>query len=158
MPILLVRHAKAGDRSRWDGDDRERPLSRRGRQQARKLARLLEPYRPNRLLSSPYVRCVQTLGPLAAATGLVVEEHPDLAEGTGSASVSLIRALAGETAALCTHGDIVPEVLKALVAEDDISVLSEPQWAKGSTWVLETEAGRFVEARYLAAPGDRRRS
>ncbi|MBO0713429.1 MAG: histidine phosphatase family protein [Acidimicrobiales bacterium] len=157
MPILLVRHAKAGHRSRWEGDDDERPLSRRGHQQARKLARLLAPYRPRRLVSSPYVRCVQTLAPLAAATGLVIEEHPDLGEGTGNASVSLVRALAGETAALCTHGDIVPEVLKALVAEDEMCLGSEPHWAKGSTWVLETAAGRFVEARYLAAPGDPQR-
>lgn len=154
MPILLVRHAKAGHRSSWEGDDRERPLSRRGHQQARKLARLLEPYGPKRLLSSPYVRCIETLAPLAAVTGLVVEEHPDLAEGAGNASVSLIRDLAGETAALCTHGDIVPEVLNALVAEDEMDLGSEPHWAKGSTWVLETAAGRFVEARYLAAPGD----
>jgi 8-oxo-dGTP diphosphatase len=152
MPILLVRHAKAGQRSRWNGDDRERPLSRRGHQQARKLARLLEPHAPKRLLSSPYVRCVETLAPLASLTGLVIEEHPDLAEGTGGASVSLVRELAGETAALCTHGDIVPEVLKALVAEDEMELWSEPHWAKGSTWVLDTAAGRFVEARYLAAP------
>lgn len=133
-------------------------MSRRGHQQARKLALLLGPYGPKRLVSSPYVRCMETLAPLATVTGLVVEEHPDLAEGMGNASVPLVRALAGETAALCTHGDIVPEILKALVAEDEMDLGSEPYWAKGSTWVLETAAGRFIEAQYLAAPGDPNRA
>jgi 8-oxo-dGTP diphosphatase len=153
MPILLVRHADAGERSRWDGDDRERPLSRRGRAQARRLVGLLDPYEPKRLLSSPYVRCMETLAPLATATGVVVEEHPDLTEGTGNAAVSLVRSLAGETAVLCSHGDIVPEVLESLVAADGMKLLSERRWAKGSTWVLEENDGRFVEARYLDAPG-----
>lgn len=153
MALLLVRHADAGQRSTWNGDDRERPLSRQGRIQAQRLVGLLAPYRPQRLLSSPYLRCVETLGPLAAATGLEVEEEEDLAEGTGRAAVSLLRSLAGEQAALCTHGDIVPEVLEALVATDAMSLLSERKWAKGGTWVLEDKAGRFVRARYLAAPG-----
>jgi 8-oxo-dGTP diphosphatase len=155
MPILLVRHADAGERSRWDGDDRERPLSRRGWTQATKLVGLLDPYEPKRLLSSPYVRCTQTLEPLASATGLVVEEHPDLAEGSGNAAVSLVRSLAGETAVLCSHGDIVPEVLESLAAADGMKLLSGRQWAKGSTWVLGENGGRFVEARYLDAPRSR---
>jgi phosphohistidine phosphatase SixA len=155
MPILLVRHADAGQRSKWDGDDRERPLNRRGRAQARQLVALLEPYGPKRLISSPYVRCTETLQPLAAATGLAVEEHPDLAEGAGNAAVSLARSVAGETTALCTHGDIVPEVLDALVSIDGMSLCSGREWAKASTWVLERADGRFIEARYLPAPGDR---
>lgn len=154
MPILLVRHADAGQRSKWDGDDQERPLSRRGRAQARRLVALLEPYGPKRLISSPYVRCMETLRPLAAAIGLAVEEHPDLAEGAGGAAVSLARSVAGATTALCTHGDIVPEVLDTLVSVDGMSLCSEREWAKASTWVLEGVDGRFVEARYLPAPGD----
>jgi 8-oxo-dGTP diphosphatase len=153
MPILVVRHADAGERSRWDGDDRERPLSRRGWTQASKLVDLLDPYEPKRLLSSPYVRCRETLEPLATAAGLVVEEHPDLAEGTGNAAVSLVRSLAGGTAVLCSHGDVVPEVLESLVDADGMRLLSKRRWAKGSTWVLEEHDGRFVEARYLDAPG-----
>jgi 8-oxo-dGTP diphosphatase len=155
MPILVVRHADAGERSRWGGDDLVRPLSRRGWAQARKLVGLLDPYEPKRLLSSPYVRCVETLEPLATAAGLVVEEHPDLAEGTGNAAVSLVRSLAGETAVLCSHGDVIPEVLESLAAADGMKLLSERQWPKGSTWVLEENDGRFVEARYLDAPRTR---
>src|SRR5207249_1211256 len=32
--VVLVRHAKAGSRSQWDGDDAQRPLSGSGREQA----------------------------------------------------------------------------------------------------------------------------
>lgn len=118
------------------------------------MVALLEPYGPKRLISSPYVRCTETLGPLAAAVGLTVEEHPELAEGAGNAAVSLARSVGGETAVLCTHGDIVPEVLDTLVTVDGMSLRSEREWAKGSTWVLEGTDGRFVEARYLPPPGD----
>jgi len=65
VPLLLVRHAKAGHRKDWDGDDRARPLSRAGITQARKLVPVLSPSAPTRLLSSPYTRCVQSLEPLA---------------------------------------------------------------------------------------------
>jgi hypothetical protein len=98
---------------------------------------------------------LETLAPLATTTGLVVEEHPDLAEGAGSAAVCLVRSLAGETAVLCSHGDIVPEVLESLVTADGMTLPSRRQWAKGSTWVLEEDHGRFVAARYLDAPGSR---
>ncbi len=73
MALLLVRHANAGRRSAYKGDDRLRPLSPRGRARASELVPLLAPYRPQRILSSPYVRCCETVQPLAEALGLPVE-------------------------------------------------------------------------------------
>ena len=66
MIVLLVRHARAGDREKWEGDDRLRPLDRKGRRQAEGLVELLAEYPIERLLSSQYLRCIQTFEPLAA--------------------------------------------------------------------------------------------
>jgi 8-oxo-(d)GTP phosphatase len=73
MTVYLVRHAKAGDREAWEGDDDLRPLSKPGRRQAAGLVDLLRPAGIRRLVSSPAVRCVQTLEPLGEALGLAVE-------------------------------------------------------------------------------------
>src|SRR6266511_1008153 len=80
--VLLVRHARAGKRSKWEGDDRLRPLDKRGRKQAEGLVSLLAEYPIDRIASSPYLRCTQTVDPLAASRGLAVEERDELAEGS----------------------------------------------------------------------------
>ena len=80
MALYLVRHAKAGQRSRWDGPDHLRPLTKAGRAQAQALAAWLANEPISRLLSSPYVRCVQTLEPLAEKLALEIEITEHLTE------------------------------------------------------------------------------
>jgi len=150
--VLLIRHAHAGSRRDWDGDDTGRPLSARGMAQAASLVGRLEGWAPVRVLSSPYRRCLQTVEPLAAALGVGVEIATELAEGADGAALGLVRRVGRQSVALCTHGDIIPMVLEALAAEDGLDVGSRLRQAKGSTWVLEERAGRFVTARYLPPP------
>lgn len=150
MPVLLVRHANAGSRKDWEADDRLRPLSAKGARQARDLVAALEPFAPQRILSSPYSRCVETVAPLAERLSLRVEPLEELAEGNAPAALALVRALADEKVAICTHGDIIPEILVALADEDRVDLGPRPRQAKGSAWVLEASDGRFSRARYLA--------
>lgn len=148
MTVLLVRHARAGSRKHWDGPDIERPLSKKGWHQAEGLVDMLTRYPVQRILSSPYVRCVQTVEPLAAARGLTVEPTDDLAEGAGHGP---LRRLLGEVgdAALCTHGDVLHDLLEWL---DRHGVALDGGMAKGSTWVLDTIHGEVVAARHLPPP------
>jgi 8-oxo-(d)GTP phosphatase len=99
VTVVLLRHASAGDRDDWDGDDRFRPLDKKGRKQAQLLAEELR--RTARLVSSPFARCVQTLEPF----GLPVETDDRLAEGATREDVEALVAEADD-AVLCTHGDI----------------------------------------------------
>jgi broad specificity phosphatase PhoE len=101
---VLLRHASAGHRTRWDGHDVSRPLDERGRRQAVELVELLRPLEVRRVVSSPYVRCVETVEPLAAALGLTVEQDDRLAEGAGGSAREL---LLEEGVVCCTHGDVV---------------------------------------------------
>jgi broad specificity phosphatase PhoE len=153
VPVLLVRHAQAGSRKEWAAEDRLRPLSGKGRRQAKGLVGLLEGHAPQRVVSSPYLRCMQTVTPLAAHLGLRVEPVEELAEGHGMAALSVVRALADEKVAVCTHGDVIPDILVALADEDRLDLGPRPRQAKGSVWVLDASAGRFVRARYLPPAG-----
>jgi len=153
MAWLLVRHARAGSRKGWEGPDVERPLSKKGRRQADGLVEVLEPYGVKRILSSPYIRCSQTVEPLAEALGLEIEVRSELAEGAPvHEAVGLVRQHAGTTAAFSTHGDIVPAVLEALAEQDGFELPPDYDYAKGSVWALEEVDGKVVSARYLRAP------
>src|SRR3954468_14449896 len=154
MPVLLVRHAKAGDRSSWDGPDPLRPLSRKGQLQADALVVLLGNEPITSILSSRYVRCTQTVEPLARKLSLPVETHKALAEGASvSAGVKLLWAVAGTTTVLCSHGDIVPTMLDTLAHTDGLPLPEDFEYAKGSTWVLRDDGkGRYVSAEYLPPP------
>jgi 8-oxo-dGTP diphosphatase len=105
---VLLRHAAAGDREHWDGDDLHRPLDARGRRQSAELVDLLRPFGVRRVVSSPYVRCVQTVEPLAAALGLRLELDDRLGEGEGRAALALIQK---DGIVLCTHGDVARELV-----------------------------------------------
>ncbi len=150
MALYLVRHAKAGSRRDWDGPDEARPLSRKGRRQAEGLVHVLADRPVQRVLSSPYVRCVQTVEPLAEKLGVPVEEADALAEGAAPGdAVDLLRALASSTAVLCTHGDLIPPVLDTLAATEGLLLPPGYPFAKGSTWELDVVGDRWLSARYL---------
>ncbi len=155
MTIYLVRHAKAGDRSSWDEDDRLRPLSTRGRTQARGLLDVLRDAQFGCVLSSPYVRCMETVVPIAADRHLAVEPTEALAEGASlDEAFALVHKHALSGAVMCTHGDVMPMLLDHFASRGvDIGAL--PQWPKGCTWVLETDrTGEVRSARYVPPPPD----
>src|SRR5260370_2918778 len=148
----VVRHAKAGDRSDWMGDDRLRPLTKSGAGQAEALADLLATDPIDQILSSGYLRCLQTVEPLATRRKLPVEPVKDLEEGAGGESViRLVEKFKGRNIVLCTHGDVVEELLEHLIAQGLVQ-RARAKMEKGSTWVLEEKDGKITGAKYLPAP------
>lgn len=145
MPLLLVRHAHAGRRSAYRGDDRQRPLSKRGMAQAMALVPVLVAYRPARVLSSPSVRCSETVRPTADALSLAVETVDELAEGHEAETVLMVRRMAGEpaepgqpagaSAVLCTHGDGASALLDWLQSTGGAPP-GQARLQKGDAWVL----------------------
>jgi 8-oxo-(d)GTP phosphatase len=158
--VHLVRHAHAGDRSAWTADDLLRPLSPKGRKQSAAIAERLAPLVVRRLLSSPSVRCLETLEPLAAQLGIDVEPTAVLAEGADPRdALALIEGLDGP-AALCSHGDVIPGAL-VLLARRGVPLVDGHELrdgdllrnAKASTWDLDVEAGTIVRGTYVPPPG-----
>ena len=151
MTVYLLRHARAGERSAWKGDDRLRPLSKVGKRQATGIADLLADARIEQICASPYVRCRQSVEPLAARLGVEIDDIDDLAEGMPvDGTLRLIEKVAHRHAVLCTHGDIVEEVLAQLRTQG--VKLGKAKFEKGSIWALETQSGAVVRATYIAPP------
>ncbi len=151
MTIHLLRHAKAGDRAAWEGPDDLRPLSKAGRRQAAELAERLEARGITKIVSSPSVRCRQTVQPLAERTRLPVLLDDRLAEESRvEDALALVAELVDEEAVLCTHGDVLPAVLNRL-AREGVSLHGD-RVDKGSVWALEVTDGTIRSARHEPPP------
>lgn len=148
MTIFLIRHAHAGKRSEWTTDDRLRPLSSRGIEQSQLLTDVVGDIVIGRIVSSPYVRCIQTVEPLAERFRLEVEPSDAFAEGADTdAAYELLLELDAHDGVVCSHGDVIPQLLERLVAEGmdtDGPLLDH----KGSTWIIELRNGRPFRGRY----------
>lgn len=149
--IYLVRHAKAGERRVWDGDDEARPLSKLGWKQSEAIASRLEAKGATSLHSSPYVRCMQTLEPLAKRLGVGVDAEQRLFEGEPFEPVLDLLGEVGTGAVLCSHGDIIPDVIQALVRRG-MEVQTAPDWRKGSIWVLKRKGDRITKGKVWPPP------
>ena len=150
--LYLVRHAKAGSRHDFHGNDRLRPLSKVGHLQAEALALPLAEAGVKTLVSSPYLRCIETLQPTAKAIDAAVETDSRLGEGRSYVGVLELMESLPDGSALCSHGDVIPETIAALERRG-CTITSEPEWRKGSVWVLERGTdGEIVTAEAWPPP------
>lgn len=153
--LFLVRHAKAGNRSDWDGDDSTRPLTGKGRRQSIAIAERVASLATGSLVSSPSVRCVQTLEPLASRLGVATIVDDRLAEGAGFEGALELLANLPDGSVLCSHGDVIPETIDALVRRG-CAIVGEPEWRKASVWQLRRDSdGAILEATASPPPAPR---
>lgn len=150
--LYLLRHAAAGDRIKWEGDDRLRPLTKKGRRQSASVAESLSDAGIERVVTSPYLRCVETVEPLAEAIGAKVEQSDALAEGPDiDAAYNLMDSLVGNNAVLCSHGDVIPALMNRMMWAG-LSIDSRFYCSKGSIWQVEVDNGKFTTGHYIPPP------
>jgi 8-oxo-(d)GTP phosphatase len=157
VAIYVIRHTEAGNRDTWREPDELRPMSKTGRKQALKLWASLKDVPFTRLLSSPFIRCIQTLEPFSDALGIDITIARELAEGepVAGAEAWALAAAADGPAALSTHGDIVQGLVHSLrvrgipAADGD----GDDTPPKGSVWRLEVVDGKVRELAYVPPPG-----
>jgi 8-oxo-dGTP diphosphatase len=151
--VHVVRHADAGVPARWSGADLTRPLSEAGHRQAVRLVELFanEPF--TQLLSSPFLRCTETLEPLAAARGLAIDARDELAEGQPWEYLqkAVLESEGEGPTAVCVHGDMLRELMQDLT-DRGVAHPGKENFRKGSTWVLGVRDGTIVTARHVQAP------
>jgi 8-oxo-dGTP diphosphatase len=151
VSIHLVRHAKAGSRRAWSGDDQLRPLSKAGRAQAKAVAKAFGAVGVERVLSSPFVRCRETVAPLAERVHVELEVADALEEGASLAdSLRLVEKLLTEEAVLCTHGDVLGNLLMHY-AHLGIDI-GDARIEKASVWTLDVIDGDVRAAHHVAPP------
>lgn len=118
--LTVLRHGKSVGRNGFEGPDASRPLSARGVDQAAALVGTLTAWAPKRIVSSPAVRCVTTVTPLAAATGIEIKRDAGISEDAWRAGDGEVRRVvgkrvrAGRSAVICSHGPVLPDLLTEL--------------------------------------------
>src|SRR5215472_12108878 len=123
-PLILLRHASAGSKATWQGNDSARPLDAVGTQQASALAGLLRCFGVSRVVSAPAERCVATVRPYATAVGGAVDVEPafDVTHqrsvvGSDGEKAAAAMAAGDEPVLICAHRENLPVLLAAACAE-----------------------------------------
>jgi len=148
--VFLVRHADAGSRKKWKKADSVRPISMKGHEQVEALVTRLVRTPINAIVSSPSLRCEQTVGPLAQLLGLKVKQSK-LLRGTVPPEdvLRLIKEARGTRTVLCTHREAVGPLIEHLAADPRVDVSGKLEWPQGSIWELTTRRGRVTRARLI---------
>jgi 8-oxo-dGTP diphosphatase len=149
-PFILLRHGSAGDRGTFPGDDRERPLDETGLRQAEALVPLLSGHRIERVLSADVLRCVDTVRPYGAVSGITVESEPLLSEtGYPANPDAALRRTAAVVAArvptvVCSQGGVIDDLVTALCKTYGHRVPSDPSARKGTFWTMHFAGDEMV--------------
>ncbi|AZS48146.1 MULTISPECIES: NUDIX hydrolase [Microbacterium] len=120
FPVIALRHAKATPRSEWDGSDASRPLTERGRTQAKSIVGPLRAFGVRRIVTSDAVRCVETITPLSRALDRKPVKTEKISQDAWEDGGSDLRAVvgrrirAGKPAVLCSHGPVLPGLLSEI--------------------------------------------
>lgn len=124
-PLIVLRHAQALKRHDFHGrDDARRPLTGKGRSQAKQLIPLLAAYGVSVVHSSGSVRCHETVRRFAESIGVRVLHEPSMSEeghekrpkAVGRRILAL--ATEPEPMVVCSHRPVLPAILDALADID----------------------------------------
>jgi 8-oxo-(d)GTP phosphatase len=151
VPLVLLRHASAGNKGEWPGKDLDRPLDPGGTAAAGRLAGLLACFAPRRVITSPAERCVATIRPYAAQTGTPVTVEPAFTVGggvpAGAASAAVGAVVAARLpAVICAHRENLAVLLAAACTALGAEPLEGPVLPMGAFWVLHAAHGMLAAA------------
>ncbi len=155
--VLIVRHGTAGSKSRYKGDDKQRPLDKHGRAQAESLVGQLLAFGATEVHAADRLRCHQTAEPLAEELGVTIQNEPALTEEAYSDDRKRARqrvleiAAGGGTPVICTQGKVIPDLIAWWCERDGVRP-DKSRNRKGSTWVLSLSDGRLVAADHIGSP------
>jgi 8-oxo-(d)GTP phosphatase len=145
---LLLRHASAGDRHQWRGDDARRPLDDLGRTQADALADLIACFGPTRVVPSDAERCVQTIAPYASRAGIPIEREPLFSEDAYEPRAATQRLasllFSQQPAAVCSHRVVLPELLQRICERLGTPSPADAHLDKGAFWVVHMVGNALV--------------
>ncbi len=149
--IFVVRHAHAGNRSDWSGPDDKRPISDKGVLQTRRLASYLAKKGARQIFTSPSLRCVQTVAPLAHMLNTHYLDLPELAEGASPEGAAALVRTAKNGTVICSHGDVLANLVGHLAAH---GAPIDPKLTiqKAAIWQLRMSDGKVKKAKYVPPP------
>lgn len=143
--LIALRHGKAQSADMWSRDS-ERLLTERGERQATALVDTVRAFGVKRIVSSTAARCVATVTPLSSATGIEIQQTAHLSQDAYEDGDAGVRAVVGKrvrsakTAVLCSHGPVLPEILREIA----LATGTPLSGALGDAAALETGAFSIV--------------
>ncbi|TDB92813.1 NUDIX hydrolase [Actinomadura sp. 7K534] len=144
-PLVILRHASAGEKAEWRDADELRPLDAAGRAEAADLAALLHTYGPARLISSATARCLETVLPYARRTGTRIVTDPAFTVGATTPEQAMDGLLSlvddGVPTIVCTHGEVVSELVTGLCAKTGEKAPDDPSLRKAEFWAAHLAGG-----------------
>lgn len=157
VPIIVQRHAAALARKKWRKGERSRPLNSKGKKQATALPPVIGAFDPDRVVTSPWKRCLDTVKPFAKLGGLDIVEKRELTEAghedqpsrTGAVVERVLREALPTV--VCTHRPVLPTVIQVAreASTRDVAMelpRSNPFLAAGEALVLHTTGDRRIVA------------
>jgi len=153
--LIILRHTKALERGDWDDLDSKRTLDEKGLQQAASLITHLAPFAIDEIYSSDYIRCVQTVTPLADVRNLRITEIPNLNEENfdldPERSISFANAVKQDekNILLCSHNPVIPTMLRGILntkLKNKDLIKLEP----GDAWIVHRVRGEIVALDFLS--------
>jgi phosphohistidine phosphatase SixA len=151
---LLLRHADAGIRGESKGADEWRALSPLGWVQAEEVAARVGDLPILRIMSSPSLRCRQTVVPLARRLALDIEPCSELAvDADPGQLVRFLQDPQTEAAVLCTHRETLETLFTQLALGRTVVPEHDSTMEMAATWLLRGAVGDSsgVHLQYLPA-------
>jgi 8-oxo-dGTP diphosphatase len=144
--VLLVRHAHAGSRQSWHGNDELRPLDSVGLGEAARLSRVLELFNPAAVVSATPRRCRDTVAPLGLPVKVDAAFDETSPEGvSGALDALLALAASGTPTVVCSQGKVIPPLLSALHPAN-ATATEGYRTPKGTGWLLALSGAAVVSA------------
>jgi 8-oxo-dGTP diphosphatase len=164
--LVVARHGKATAHDNWDGEDSLRPLVAKGMQQAKDIAGGLAAFAPKSIYSSPAIRCMQTIAPLSYRTGIEIKETGKISQDKWTSGGERVKEFIenrfkkAESAVICSHGPVIPQIVSEIIDFLDEAVDSRIREATNLNTgdfsvfhVSKTSDGnRLVGVEYHSAP------
>ncbi|MFZ1381491.1 MAG: NUDIX domain-containing protein [Scrofimicrobium sp.] len=159
--IMLLRHAKAVAREKWEGTEAERPLTRVGVAEASDMVDLLSAFGITRVVTSPWRRCEQTVLPYAVLGSADVKRDEVLTEDwvrddPAESSKVVAKLIKGRRAAtvVCFHGpglEALEKPLREIASKSVLATMNHPDPMLNKAEMLVahvtlTEKPRVLEA------------
>lgn len=144
VPLIVLRHTQAMKRSDFTGkNDAARPLTDKGKSQAKSLIPLLASFGIESLHSSDAIRCLETVKGIAKNLGAKVHHEIELSElGFEQDPKQALKRMEqlswhARPVVVCSHRPVLPALMKALTATLEVAV--DPD-----IWETKLSPGSFV--------------
>ncbi len=155
--LIMLRHAKALDRSEWLSEDDDRPLQNIGQLQAKRMLSLYQAFGLQEIHTSDAVRCLDTVIAMAQALDIIPIIKEDLSEYTfkknKDKAIDYAKDLIkkNKQVVLCSHNPVLPRMMEKLTKKIDFDY-PDNKLQPGEAWILHHNKKEVLQIDRMDAP------